>query len=451
MSWGDRISVVGLGKLGSPMAACLASSGYEVLGIDLDPEKVAKLGRLESPVYEPGLDDLLKTVEGRLSASTTFEAIETTDVTFVVVATPSDEDGGFSLRFALPACEAIGRAIAAKDEYHLVVMTSTVMPGATGGELLPALERASGKRCGGGFGLCYSPEFIALGSVIADFLNPDFLLIGESDPTAGDRLAALYRRVCGDVPVARVNFVNAEIAKLSVNTFITTKITYANTLARICEQVPGADVDAVTDAIGLDSRIGRKYLKGAISYGGPCFPRDNLALAALARRVGAPALLAETTDRVNRQQIRNLADLAISRLPDSGRVGVLGLSYKPNTDVVEEAPGLLLVQTLEEDGIPVSAYDPAAAVHNGSARILDSAEACVADADVLVIATPWQAFRTLDPSRFERAGRRMTVIDCWRILDRPSVERFADYLALGQAGAGLPQEDKDRPAVKLPG
>jgi UDPglucose 6-dehydrogenase len=311
------------------------------------------------------------------------------------------------------------------------------MPGSTEREVVPALERASGKKCGVDFGVCYSPEFIALGSVIRDFLHPDFLLVGESDERAGQMLEGIYRRVVEtEAPVARMTFVNAELAKLSVNTFVTTKIAYANMLARMCERLPGADVDVVTSAIGLDTRIGRKYLRGAISYGGPCFPRDNLALAALARSLDAPAFVAEATDAANRDGIERLARLVTTRLPRGGTVGVLGLSYKPNTDVVEESPGLLLVQALAAQGLDVIAYDPAAVPNaqratEGDVRFSESAQACVQAADVIVVATPWQEFRQLAPAVFEREPRRV-LIDCWRIYDAAQVEKVVSYVALGE-------------------
>jgi UDPglucose 6-dehydrogenase len=436
-----RLSVVGLGKLGSPLAACLASKGYTVVGVDTDPTKVELINRRRAPVFEPGLDGLLENVGARVSATTDpAAAVAGSDVTFVAVATPSEDHGGFSLHYVEPVCETIGRVLADKDSYHLVVLTSTVMPGATGSKVREILERWSGKECGADFGLCYSPEFIALGSVIHDFLHPDFVLIGESDAHAGDVLTSIYRTVCGaDVPVARMNLVNAEIAKLSVNTFVTTKIAFANMLARVCEHIPQADVDVVTSAIGLDSRIGRKYLKGAISYGGPCFPRDNLALAALARTVGSPAIIAEATDRSNRQEIKGLADVTAARVPEGGRAGVLGLSYKPNTEVVEEAPGLLLVQALESRGVDVVVYDPAAmesARRTGTlgdaVEFAAEAEECVRDADVVVIATAWPEFADLDPALFERSGTPCVVIDCWRVLDESRFEGIAEYVALGR-------------------
>src|SRR5215469_14366253 len=337
------------------MVACFAARGFRVKAVDLNPQKVDAVNRGVPPVNEPGLAELMKEAGSCLTATRSItEAVEDTEVTFIVVSTPSEVSGGFSLQYVLPTCEAIGRVLASKRGFHLVVLTSTVMPGSTGGPVLAALERSSGKRCGKDFGLCYSPEFIALGTVIRDFYNPDFLLIGESDSRSGDLLSSMYKQVCRNSPaIARMNFVNAEITKLAVNTYITTKISYANMLARLCERLPEADVNVVTDALGLDSRIGPKYLKGAVSYGGPCFPRDNRAFAALATRSGAFSDLADATDRFNRAQISWIAKTIRGHRSDSEEIGILGLTYKPNTDVVEEAFGLLLAQELSSANLPV--------------------------------------------------------------------------------------------------
>src|SRR5437016_12535094 len=218
----STISVIGLGKLGSPIAACFAARDFQVNAVDIDAQKVDAIGRGVPPVREPGLAELLKESKGRLRATQDTEAaIRDSEATFIVVGTPSEPDGGFSLRYVIPTCEAIGRALRNKNSFHLVVLTSTVMPGSTGGEIKSALESASGKRCGQDFGLCYSPEFISLGSVIRDFLNPDFLLIGESDPHAGELLASIAKGVCeNQPPVARLSFANAELTKLAVNPYV---------------------------------------------------------------------------------------------------------------------------------------------------------------------------------------------------------------------------------------
>lgn len=447
-----RISVIGLGKLGAPLAAVLASKGYVVTGVDVDERSVRLINEGKAPVYEPGLEALIQASRERLSATRDYNcAIANTDTTFIIVPTPSDENGAFSLRYVLAAAEGIGRALSHKNAYHLVVLTSTVMPGATGGELLPALEAHSGKRCGEDFGLCYNPEFIALGSVIHDMLNPDFVLIGESDPRAGDMLAGIYQSLCdNNPPIARMNFINAELTKLALNTFVTTKISYANMLAEVCERLPGADVDVVTSALGLDSRIGRKYLKGAIGYGGPCFPRDNLAFIHLARRLGVQALLAEATDRLNRMQVLRLAEIVLSRLPPGGRVGILGLSYKPNTDIIEESQGVELARYLLDRGIPVVLYDPAAmgnarSVLGQGATFAPSAEECVRQADVVVLTTPWEELKAIVPSQLNYTNGRPVLVDCWRILDRRQYEPMADYVALGTGPRpdGTPSWGKD--------
>src|SRR6516164_5512836 len=392
-----RACVIGLGKLGAPLAACLAAKGLTVIGVDNDPLKVDAINRHQRPVQEPGLGELLAKTHERLSATDDIEAaVRDTNITFIVVSTPSEPNGGFSLRYVDPACEAIGRALARKTEYHVVVLTSTVMPGTTGGHVRELLERVSGKRVGQNFGLCYSPEFIALGSVIRDFLNPDMLLIGESDARAGDFLKSLYADVCENKPaVARMSFVNAEITKLAVNTYVTTKISYANMLARICERLPGANVDVVTTALGNDTRIGAKYLKGALSYGGPCFPRDTLALADLARQIGVPPDLAQAVDRFNRSQVQWLADEVQKRCKKAA--GILGLTYKAGTDVVEEAAGFLLAQELAARGVEVSAYEPG---YMGSRTrpalegvcFSSTALECIRKSDVVVLATTWPEF-----------------------------------------------------------
>ena len=434
----SRASVVGLGKLGVPLAACLAARGFRVIGVDVDRRRVAAINSGQSSVFEPGLGDFVAAAKERLSATESAEAAESaSDTTFIVVPTPCEPDGGFSLRYVLAACEAIGRALRGKEDFHLVILSSTVMPGSTDGPVRSTLEAISGKRCGLDFGLCYSPEFVALGSVINDLLNPDFVLIGQSDDHSGALLEMLYREMCeNNPPIVRMNFVNAELTKLAVNTFVTTKITFANMLARICEQLPGANVDVITSALGLDRRIGSKYLKGAIGYGGPCFPRDNGALAAVAGRVGAPAILAEATDRANRGEVLRLAALIKSKLPTEGTVGIMGLAYKPHTDVVDESQGLLLARELMSQYISVIAYDPVAMTNascqlGSSIRFADSLEGCVEAADVIVITTPWDVFLRLTPELLERRNKPRVLIDCWRILDKEKFESVVEYVPLG--------------------
>lgn len=435
------ISVIGLGKLGAPLAAAFAARGFLVAGVDTDKAKVEAIGNGLPPVSEPGLGELIGECEGRLSATADSDAaVRGSEATFVVVSTPSEPGGGFSLRYVLPAMEAIGKTLRTKSGFHLVVLTSTVMPGSTGGEVREALERASGKTCGQHFGLCYSPEFIALGSVIRDFYFPDFLLIGESDERSSEILSEIYRRTCKNTPfVARMNFINAEITKLAVNTYITTKISYANMIARLCEKLPEADANVVTNTLGLDTRIGPRYLRGAVSYGGPCFPRDNRALAALAARAGAPSGLAEATDAFNRAQIKVLAEMVKEKIGGDGTVGILGITYKPDTEVVEEAFGLLLAQELSAAGIRLTVFDPAADLRGALAgcravRCASSARECIAESDVIVLATPWQEFREIAAEDWVKRGETRTLVDCWGVLNHLDGVTGLRYVRLGFGG-----------------
>jgi UDPglucose 6-dehydrogenase len=433
-------TVIGLGRLGAPLAACLASKGVRVIGVDADPQKVEALQAGRAPVAETGLESVIRENRERLSATASIEdAVAASEITFIVVGTPSEPSGGFSLRHVLPVCEAVGCALRTKREFHIVVLTSTVLPGMTAGPVQSKLEELSGKKCGRDFGLCYSPEFIALGSVIHDFLNPDFVLIGESDARSGGILQDLYHHVCDSKPgVARMNFANAEITKLAVNTYVTTKISFANMLARICEKVPGGNVDIVTAALGLDTRIGGKYLKGAVGYGGPCFPRDNHALAALAREVGASADLAQATDLFNRAQVQWLASLVEQHTASGSFVGILGLTYKPQTDVVEEAVGFLLAQELISRGIRVNAFDPAGMENarlalGESVQFTASAEECIHLSQLIVVATPWKEFIDIPAEKWGGAGAEKTIVDCWRVLKLNDKTAGVRYIGLGSS------------------
>lgn len=433
------VAVVGLGRLGIPLAASIARKGFQVIGVDIDDARIAAVSAGQVPFFEPGVAELLETAGGRLQATKNLkEAVNSAGILLVAVPTPAEPDQTLSQRFLLQACAAMGEFLRAKSEYSLVVVMSTVMPGTTEAAVLPALEKASGKRCGRDFGLCYSPPFIALGSVVRDFLQPDFILIGESDSAAGDRLESFYRQVCERAaPVARMSLINAEVTKLALNTLITAKISHANLLARLCEKLSGADVDVVTAALGLDTRIGPKYLRGAISYGGPCFPRDTRALAALAAKLGAPSEPALATEKLNREQILWLAGLVEENRPTDGRVGILGLTYKPETDVVEESAGYQLACELLKRGVAVIAYDPAVGRNhplgvNNLVTLAASAPECIQQSDVVVLTTPWEEFSQLPAEVWGGKGRPRVVVDCWRALTHLENSAEVAYLPLGR-------------------
>lgn len=432
-----KISVIGLGKLGSPLAAVLASKGHQVIGVDLNEEFVKKIKSGLAPVDEPFLQELIQVHRTRLKATMDYEeAILHSDVTFVIVPTPSEKNGLFSNQFLLKAVEQIGKSLCKKEGYHLVVITSTVTPGSTDGEIRNTLERHSNRCVGEKLGLCYNPEFIALGSVVQNMLHPDMILIGESDEKAGNYLEEIYRTICEKhVSVRRMNLVNAELAKIAINTFVTTKISYANMLSDICQQLPGGDVNVVTDAIGLDSRIGSKYLKAAVAFGGPCFPRDNTALAAFARQIGARADIAEATHEINQYQNHRLYQL-VEEHAKTKKIGILGLSYKPGTYVVEESQGINIAHQLVENGYQISVYDPMALKEaqktlNKKVHISSSVQECLERSDTILIMIPWPEFSREITSQTLMKMPRKTVLDCWRLLPRAEFAEICDLIYLG--------------------
>jgi len=437
-----KVVVAGLGKLGLPMAAVFAESGHEVVGVDPMQPVVDALNEGRVLIDEPGLPEMIAANSERITATTSYaEAIPGADITFIIVPTPSGDDGAFINDYVVNALREIGQVLRENPQPHLVAVTSTVMPGATSAVLAPAFEQALGRSLGDGVALCYSPEFIALGSVVRDLQNPDFVLIGADDKAAGRRLADFYLGIGGgrDVPVQVMNWVNAELAKISVNSFVTMKITYANMLASICEGLPGGDVDEVTRAIGLDSRIGPRYLKGGPPFGGPCFPRDNRALGVAAEAVGAPWDLAAATDRMNDGLAERIAEMVTTATNEGDTVAVLGLAYKDNTPVVEESAGAKVAGALAVQGRRVIVHDPIAdASHSpflsGLAYTqLEDVASAVGDAAAIVIVGDDPAYDTL-PSLPMVDG--VVVVDCWRRLVDATWPLSATYLAIGRTRPG---------------
>jgi UDPglucose 6-dehydrogenase len=313
--------------------------------------------------------------------------------------------------------------------------------------MIPVLERESGTRAGKDFGVCYSPEFIALGQVIKDFLNPEFLLIGEQDERAGKQLAETYLAVCDNTPkIARMNLVNSELTKISVNAYVTMRISFANMVAALSEQLPGGDVDTVTGALGLDTRIGSRYLKGAVAYGGPCFPRDNQALAYLAGQLGQSGSLAEAVHAYNSSSNQRLADRVLEVIPKGGSVAVLGLSYKPDSNVIEESAGFLLAKSLVGSGASVTVHDPMAmdsarGVLGDQVVYASTVDEAIKGKDVIVIMNPDRAYADLDLATIPQST---IVVDAWRLLRKKAGDR-PNYVGLGLG------DDQERLAKALAG
>lgn len=449
-----RILVAGLGKLGMPMACVFANADHQVVGLDCNENIIKEFQEGRCSVNETGLYDLFKRMRQRMEFTADYGEAKYCDMSFVIVPTPSDMYGRFISKYVLGAvekiCENLGK------NYHNIVITSTVMPGTMENEIKPLVEKTSGRKVGKDIGVCYSPEFIALGSVIKNMQQPDSVLIGESDEIAGSQLKEVYESVCHNAPtVARMSWGNAEVAKLMLNVCVTTKIGLANSFAEICERIPGGDIDIVTDFLGLDSRIGRKFLRGGLGYGGPCFPRDSRAFIKLAEELITNAPIQKAVDELNRrhthfvyEQIRK-----INGGLNWSEVAVLGVTYKPFTPIVEESVALELVRRFAYELAWVRIYDPmgmeeAAKVFNttvqpvpesyknqtGNPNIImtHSIDEALIGADACVIATPWPEFKDIRPNRFTELMKKPVVYDCWRLLDGEEMRKGGvEYYALG--------------------
>jgi UDPglucose 6-dehydrogenase len=399
----QSISVFGLGKLGACMAATYAARGFQVVGIDIDPEKVKRVNEGLPPVEEPLLAETVAAGHARLRAATDAKEAVGTDASFFIPPSPSLPDGSFSNEYLLRAMQSCAQAVRqAGKKQHLFVCSSTTTPGAMDAVLIPMLEKETGWVCGQDFGVCYNPEFIALGNVINGLLEPDMVLIGESDPKSGSVLEELYRKYNRNKPnIARMSIISAELTKISVNSYITMKISFTNQLRLMAEKLPKADIHTILEAIGSDSRIGRKYLRAGLSYGGPCFPRDNRLLAYTARRLGLEAPLAEASDRVNEMTKQKLLETVTAATRPGDIVAVLGMSYKPDTWLVEESAGLHLAQNLKRSGRRVLVHDYAAQPSNSPSlfefEILEKPETLQDRADVkaAVLCCPWPQYAAL--------------------------------------------------------
>lgn len=428
------IAVFGLGKVGLTLTACLVRAGHNVIGVDLSQETVAAVNDLTIHTNEPGvLERLREASRGTLKATVDpVEAVSQSDVSFVIVPTASNTLGGFSNRYVLAACREIGRALRTCDHPHTVAVVSTMMPGSSESQVIPLLERESGRKIGHGLGFAYNPSFIALGEIVKGIEQPDYVLLGEADPASGERILSIHRTMAAgnSPPIARMAPIEAEIAKIASNTHETMRVSFANMLLSICAEVPRANVDRITEA--LSHRMGKRFFKGALPYGGPCWPRDNQALSAFMDMIGAPSALPRTVDSFNadygRYVLRKILDIA----PPGSRVGIFGLAYKPGTPHIDCSYSVDLIRWLKAENRSVSVWDPEAMdevrrVMGDAAFYCENAEECLRYSDTVVVALPLASLSATD----WKAAKSTTVLDCWRVLSKDAQADVGRYVPLG--------------------
>ncbi len=433
-----RIGMVGAGYVGLVSGACFSEFGIDVVCVDRDPAKIRQLYGGNVPIYEPGLEALIESNvdAGRLSFSTEIEeAVAGSEAIFIAVGTPGRHgDGQADLQNVRQAAEEVARSM--DDGYKVVVMKSTV-PVGTGREIG---ELISKHRAPGTFDIASNPEFLREGSAIDDFMRPDRVVIGVETEHAARVLQAIYRPLyLLETPIVLTALETAEMIKYAANAFLATKITFINEIADLCEKV-GADVQDVARGIGLDGRIGSKFLHAGPGYGGSCLPKDTRALVSTARQAGAPVRIVEAVVEVNEARVRRMiekVEAACGGSVSGRRIAVLGLTFKPNTDDIRESPGLGILAGLLERGARVSAFDPkgmdpARSLFDG-VEWCEDAYATMEDADCLAIVTEWNEFRALDIARVRRLMKTPAMVDMRNIYELDEMEGAAfDYRSVGR-------------------
>jgi UDPglucose 6-dehydrogenase len=429
----SRIAVVGTGYVGLTSAACFADLGNDVIGVDIDVDRVERLQAHEVPFYEPGLTELLarNVAAGRLTYTTSYEeGIPSAEFVFIAVSTPMGEGGDADLTNVRAAAASIAPLLA---EDAVIVNKSTVPIGT--GDVVSGIVTST--RQGGGataFAVVSNPEFLREGSAIHDFMHPDRVVLGGHDTGATARVAELYKVL--NAPVLITTLYTAEMIKYASNAFLATKISFINEVARICEKVD-ADVAVVAEGMGMDQRIGPAFLSAGTGYGGSCFPKDVAALARTSEHIGAHPQLLHAVMDINRSQplllIEKVHDL-LGTLRGQ-EIGVLGLSFKPDTDDMREAPSITLIQALERRGATVRAYDPAAMRtarrHLPNVTMTGDAYEAADGADALIVVTEWNEFRQLDLVRIKSLMRRPVIVDGRNIYEP------AEVMALGFVYRGI--------------
>jgi len=438
-----RISVFGLGPVGLVTAVCFARKGNHVIGIDLDLDRLEKVRRAEPPFFEPKLKEYLaETItNGAFSVLDDASANVRSDLAYMTVGTPGTEDGGMDLTYVKNAARVIGQSLRQATRYQLVVVKSTVTPGTARTVVKPILEGESRKTAGKDFGVCSNPEFLREGNAVHDAEFPDRIIIGSEDPEAAMRLESFYKEFHGQSipPVVRTTHENAELIKYANNAFLATKVSFINTVANIAERTPNADIKAVAAGIGLDERIGSRFLNAGVGWGGSCFPKDLKALVAFSKTLGYNPGLIDAAIRTNDQQKLRAIELARDALGSlrGKRIAILGLAFKPDTDDMREAVSISLVQGLLAEGANVTAYDPAAMqnarrIFRNTITYAEDPYDCINQADCSIIVTEWDDFKTISPNEFAKRMRSPVVIDGRRIYDPDRfIEAGIQFSAIG--------------------
>lgn len=421
------VSVIGLGKLGLSFTVALADAGFEVFGVDKDQTVLKSVENANIPYPEPLVEEYLEKYESRIHPLDSIDkAVSSSDMSFIFVNTPLNE-GDHSLEYVEQVTKSIGQALEGRDEFHTVVVRSTVTPGTTTGKIRSWLENVSGQTVGEEIGLCYHPEFSAIGEITESLQSPDFFLVGEFDEASGQHLSELCRRLRkNNASVIRTDPTTAEVAKMANNTFRTLKISFANTIGEIAHEME-ADVDDIMESFTEDSNIKSKYLQPGARYGGPCYSRDNIVFQEFATGVGASGELALAADEVNNYHSDWIVDYVRSQSPNQENIGILGLTYKPDSYLMRESQSAHLITSLSDE-YGLHCTNPWEVVDidqmdDYSFEIHSSVETVLDKCQTVVLTTPWEEYT--DPAIY--AGHEVTLIDPWRVFSTEEIPSSVVY------------------------
>lgn len=439
----NRVAIIGMGFVGLTTAAVFANKGCTVFGVDTDADKIRKISKTRIPFFELGLDTLVRNAveTKRLIPTTSLDhAIHDSDVVFICVGTPMRTDGSVNLEYIQEVSSSIGASIKNAKNNPVICVKSTVPPGTTESIVQKIIEEISAKKSGKDFGIAMTPEFLREGSAVADSMNPHLIVMGTNNDRTKDVIGKLFRRIYGTrVKILDTNIITAELIKYANNSFLATKISFINTIANVCNRIPGADVDVVAKAIGSDPRIGSQFLNAGPGYGGSCFPKDVAGFIHYCQSLGYEPILLKATDKVNKKQVDFILDLLWLQLHNlkKKKIAILGTAFKKNTDDIRESVSIKLIEELVEHGADVRVHDPMALANTrerlgNSITYGTSIASVLRNADAIILMTDWDEYKSLNENQVARRTKNCIIIDTRRFLRLKEVEGIK-YVSLGRS------------------
>jgi len=438
-----NVGVVGLGFVGLSVSCVFADKGINVHGVDIDEQKLSMINEKKSPFYEPQINQILdKVLNKSLYVNSNLEeCVKNSEIVFVCVGTPSNSDGSSNLDYLKKTCKEISEFLNKihDEKFRIIVIKSTVPPQTIESEIIPLMEKKSSNLMGTKLDICSNPEFLKEGSAIEDMSNPHLVIIGTNNEKTKKKMNHFYSKLYSNsINIMNTTIVNSELIKYTNNSFLATKISFINNIANICNKIPGADVEIIAEAIGMDPRIGKMFLKAGPGYGGSCFPKDVAGFLNFVKLRGYSMPILESTHNINEKQPFEIIKMIKNKLGDieNKTISILGLSFKKNTDDIREAVSIKIVKSLLEQNAKIKVNDPMAMdnfrkIFGEQIEYSDSIESCLSNSECCVILTEWDDFRKIQPKKFLEFMKKPIIIDARRVFDINKFKDLVDITALG--------------------